>query len=188
MAVPRASVPLLGGQLRRTSTRLVVLLDGRDRRQRTRLVFLLLAGVAASALACGRKTNPKPPELVAPRPVGELALSSTAEGVALRWSRPTEYVDGSSMEDLGGFVIERSRYNSPFRELARVPVTDRGRFQKRKRFEYVDRSVMEGASYHYRVVAFTTDGYYSADSGAATITWSPPGPSPTPRESPAAAH
>jgi len=147
-----------------------------------RLAFLL---VVLAACACGRKTDPRPPELVAPRPIGELSLTTLGEGVALRWTRPTEYVDGSTMEDLGGFVIERSRENQRFNEHGRVEVTDRGRFQKVKRFDYLDRAVMSGATYHYRIVAFTTDGYYSAASGVATITWSPPSPSPAPSRAPA---
>ncbi len=136
--------------------------------------------------ACGRKTEVKPPEFVAPRMVTEVALTTRPDGVAVSWTRPTEYVDGTTMEDLAGFVIERSRHNEPFRELTRVAVTDRGRFQKAKRFEYVDTAVMDGAVYHYRVVAFTTDGYYSAPSGAATIQWEPPSPSASAGATPAA--
>ena len=89
------------------------------------------------------------------------------------------------MEDLAGFVVERSRNNEPFTELARIPVTDRGRFQKAKRFEYVDRAVMPEGTYHYRIVAFTSDEYYSAPSGAATLTLSPLPASPSPVASPA---
>jgi hypothetical protein len=118
---------------------------------------------------------PKPPQLVAPRAVQELSLATQSGGILVRWSRPTEYVDGTSMEDLGGFVVERNRYNSSFEEIARVPVTDRGRFQKAKRFDYLDTQLLPGATYHYRIVAYTTDNYYSSPSGAAEITWSPPG-------------
>jgi hypothetical protein len=82
--------------------------------------------------------------------------------------------------------VQRSRNNEPFEERARVPVTDRGRFQKAARFDYTDQVVMEGTTYHYRVVAFTTDGYYGAPSGAATITWERPHPSPSPGATPAA--
>ena len=142
--------------------------------------------VVLAVCACGRKTDVRPPELVAPRPVAELALTTLAEGVELRWARPTAYVDGSRMEDLAGFVVERSKESEPFDELGRLAVGDRGRFQKVKRFEYLDRTVVPGATYHYRIVAFTADGYYSAASGAGTITWSPP-PRPAPSGSPAGA-
>jgi len=131
-------------------------------------------------LACGRKTDPRPPELVAPQPASKLSLTTGPDAITLGWSRPTSYVDGSSMEDLAGFVVERSGANSTFVEIGRVPVTDRGRFQKAKRFEYVDGTVDPDAVYHYRIVAFTSDGYYSAPSGAVSVTWQPaPLPSPT---------
>ncbi|MBI3769225.1 MAG: hypothetical protein HY271_12160 [Deltaproteobacteria bacterium] len=145
----------------------------------------LLVAAALALAACARKTEVKPPQLVAPHVVGEVSLTTLVDGVAVRWARPTKYVDGTEMEDLGGFVVDRSRNNESFEELARVPVTDRGRFQKTTRFEHVDHAVMEGTTYHYRIVAFTTDGYYSAPSGAATITWEPPHPSPSPGATPA---
>ncbi len=134
--------------------------------------------VTLAALACGRKTMPKPPQYVAPQPVQELSLATQSGGILVRWSRPTEYVDGTHMEDLAGFVVERNRYNSKFEELGRVPVTDQGRFQKAKRFDYVDTQLLPGATYHYRIVAFTKDGYYSAPSDAAEIEWHPPGSTP----------
>ena len=136
--------------------------------------------LALLAPACGRKTMPKPPQYVAPKTVAELSLTTQSSGILVRWSRPTEYADGTTMEDLGGFVVERNRYNSKFEEIARVPVTDRGRFQKAKRFDYLDTQLLPGATYHYRIVAFTTDNYFSSPSDAAEITWNPPGTSPAP--------
>lgn len=146
-------------------------------------VLVVLALVLA---ACARKTDVKPPQMVAPHMVTEVSLTTLPDGVAVRWSRPTKYVDGTTMEDLGGFVVERSRNNEPFEERGRVLVTDRGRFQKAARFDYADTAVTDGTTYHYRIVAFTTDGYYSAPSGAATITWEPPHSSPSPGAAPAA--
>ena len=133
-----------------------------------------------TAGGCGRKTAPKPPQLVAPRPVTAVALSAQPTGVEVSWDRSTDYVDGSRMTDLGGFLVERQEFGPEFREIARVEVTDRGRFRQQKRFEYLDEDMMPGTTYHYRVVAFTLDGYYSASSGVATITWSPPETAPPP--------
>ncbi len=147
-------------------------------RRATRVALLTLATLTLAA--CGRKTDVKPPQFVAPRTVTEVSLTTQADGIDVGWSRPTEYVDGSTMEDLAGFVVERSRNNEAFRELARVTVTDRGRFQKAKRFEYLDKALTEDTTYHYRVVAYTTDGYYGTPSGAATLTWERPRPSPSP--------
>ena len=141
----------------------------------TKRALLIGLGLALAALvpACGRKTMPKPPQLVAPKAVKELSLATQSTGILVRWSRPSEYVDGTTMEDLGGFVVERNRYNSPFEEVARIPITDQGRFQKVKRFDYLDTQLLPGATYHYRIVAFTTDRYFSSPSDAAEITWNP---------------
>ncbi|HEY2387956.1 MAG TPA: fibronectin type III domain-containing protein [Candidatus Binatia bacterium] len=159
------------------------------RRGGRRTLRLVVAACALlGPLGCGRKTDVKPPQLVAPHTVTEVSLTTRPEGIEVGWSRPTEYADGTTMEDLSGFVIERSRNNEAFRELARVPVTDRGRFQKAKRFEYVDKALTEGTTYHYRVVAFTTDGYYGAPSGAATLTWDGPHPASSPGAAVAPTH
>jgi hypothetical protein len=148
------------------------------------LGMLALVACTAPCAGCGRKTDVKPPQLVAPHTVTEVSLTTLDDGVSVKWTRPTKYVDGTNMEDLGGFVVERSRNNEQFEELTRVPVTDRGRFQKVNRFDYADKQMLRGTTYHYRIVAFTTDGYYSAPSGAATITWDPQ-PSPSPSTTPA---
>jgi hypothetical protein len=149
----------------------------------TRRASLLLAA-ALLTLACGRKTDVRPPEDVAPKAVNRLALNSAADGVVVSWARPTETIDGGALDDLAGFVVSRSTGNDTFAEIGRVAVTDRGRFQKVKRFELRDGNVAGGGVYHYSVVAFTTDGYYSAPSGVATITWWPPVATPTPQPTP----
>ncbi len=141
----------------------------------------LLVGLAtmATVAGCGRKTLPRPPALVAPQPVTSVALSERPTGVEIGWDRSTKYADGSRMTDLGGFIVERQSFSTEFHEIARVPITDRGRFRQARRFEHLDEDVTPGMMYHYRVVAFTLDGYYSAPSGAAAITWSPPDTAPT---------
>ena len=149
-------------------------------------VALLMGLVTAATVAgCGRKTVPRPPAMVAPQAVTSVALTVRPTGVEIGWDRSTKYVDGSRMTDLGGFLVERQSFSTEFHEIARVPVTDRGRFRQAPRFEHLDEDVTPGMTYHYRVVAFTLDGYYSAPSGAAAITWSPADTAPaaaTPHE------
>jgi hypothetical protein len=152
--------------------------------RRAALIGFACFVLALAGPSCGRKTMPKPPQLVAPKPVQELSLATQSGGILVRWSRPTEYVDGTTMKDLGGFVVERNRYNSPFEEIARVPVTDAGRFQQAKRFDYLDTQLLAGAVYHYRIVTFTTDRYYSVPSDAAEITWEPAATAPAPAAEP----
>jgi hypothetical protein len=126
--------------------------------------------------ACGRKTAVRPPELVAPEPIVDLAAEVQNTGVRLRWSRPQKYVDGSDMDDLGGFVVLRATQTGQgnaesFTQVATVPVEDRDRFRKAKKFSYTDEQLAIGTRYRYRVQAFTLDGYYSSPSNTAELAW-----------------
>src|SRR5262249_55022205 len=65
----------------------------------------LLPGALLSLSACGRKTPVRPPELVAPEPTNDLALEIEKNGIKLSWGRTDKTVDGSELDDLGGFVV-----------------------------------------------------------------------------------
>ncbi|MEW6296691.1 MAG: fibronectin type III domain-containing protein [Thermodesulfobacteriota bacterium] len=126
--------------------------------------------------ACGRKTPVRPPELVAPEPVRNLTLAVEDNKIQLRWERPQRYMDGSEMDDLGGFVVLRAAQNgqgpaTPFTQIAVVPVEDRDRFRQARRFSYTDEQLTPGTLYRYRVQAFTLDGYYSRPSNTVELVW-----------------
>ena len=126
--------------------------------------------------ACGRKTAVRPPELVAPEPVDDLTLAVEGKGVKLLWGRPQKYVDGSDMDDLGGFVVLRATHNGQgeadsFTQVATVTVDDRDRFRKAKKFSYTDEQLTAGTLYRYRVQVFTLDGYYSSPSNTVELVW-----------------
>jgi len=140
---------------------------GRRRTSGRRIAIALLA--LATFAHCGRKTDVKPPELVAPEVVEDVQAHNGDKGIRLTWRRPTQYVDGSTMTDLGGFRIERSRDGEPFTLLAEVPVTDRERFRKTRRFRIVDTDVESKHEYRYRVRAFTLDGHTSRASNLAGL-------------------
>ena len=136
-----------------------------------------LAALLALTLACGQKGPPVPPQLVRPEPVSELGAMATPEGVRLTWGRPDHYTSGKSMKDLGGFTIERAPGDQgQFVRVGTVEVTDRTRFRKEHRFEWVDGTATAGTRYRYRVVAFTLDGYKSAPAGPVSVQYGkPPG-------------
>lgn len=147
-----------------------------------RLVLCFLLSVSISIFfasvfaACGRKTPVRPPELVAPEPIGDLTLEAADKGIRLHWGRPQKYVDGSNMDDLGGFVVLRATQNGQgkagaFSQVATIPVEDRDRFRKAKRFSYTDEQPTAGTLYRYRVQAFTLDGYYSSPSNTVELVW-----------------
>ena len=126
--------------------------------------------VCCGALSCGLKTPPRSPADVAPHVIGDLAATSTTEGIQLTWGRPTTYADGSRMSDLGGFVIERADDPAaPFQQVLILEVTDRDRFRQIKHFHQLDRDTTVGAQYRYRVVSFTLDRYFSSPSNVVTV-------------------
>ena len=128
--------------------------------------------------ACGHKTPVRPPEWVAPEAIGDLALDvdSKKNVVVLKWGRPQEYVDGSNMDDLGGFVVLRATEEGQgkdggFTQVATIAVTDRDRFRKAKKFSYTDTQLTAGVLYRYRVRAVTLDGYSSGISNTVELVW-----------------
>ena len=138
-------------------------------RQTRHAAVAVLVLCLAAACGCGRKTAPRPPEMVAPEVVGKLEGGNTKDGILLHWERPTRYADGSRMLDLGGFRIERSTASGEFEVLSIREVTDRDRFRPIRSFRYLDGAVAEGEVYRYRVLSFTTDGYFSSPSRVVEI-------------------
>jgi len=131
--------------------------------------LVLAALLVLGTVQCGHKGVLRAPEDCAPKTIGDLSASNVPEGIRLTWSRPKGYVDGSRMEDLGAFVIERSIGPGPFERLSTVAVTDRDRFRKETRFRHLDPAVSPGGRYSYRVVSFTVDEYASAPSNIVSI-------------------
>lgn len=133
--------------------------------------FALAAALALGA--CGLKADPRPAAFVRPEPIVDLQGEITDKGIRLEWSRPDSTVDGQKMNDLGGFLVFRGLSGSLAEEIARVPVVDRERFRREKKFDYLDESAEKGKSYYYRIVAHTTDDYYSAPSNQVSVTLEP---------------
>jgi hypothetical protein len=142
----------------------------------TVLSFLgVLGGMMIFVSGCGHKTLVRPPSLVAPEPIGDLALKIKDHGVTLNWTRPQRYMDGSEMDDLGGFVVLRAtRYGDvaqAFSRIALIPVEDRDRFRQAKKFNYTDEPLSAGILYRYRVRAVTLDGYLGNLSNTVELVW-----------------
>ncbi|MGH7928387.1 MAG: hypothetical protein ACREQV_11385, partial [Candidatus Binatia bacterium] len=116
-------------------------------------LFMLLV-VAFWGGACGRKGDPRAPELATPKVIQNLSARSGAEGVTLTWSRPTEYIDGKELKDLASFVIFRKELSPscldcsvPYRQLTTVFVEDHEKFIKQKQYRFVDQEVRPQAVY-----------------------------------------
>ena len=135
-------------------------------------VVLLAAGVAVCA--CGHKSRPIAPELVRPDAPDQLTAIATPDGVLLGWLRPLRYSGGQRMDDLRGFVIERSTGTGGFARVGRLDLEDQTRFRKERHLEWTDADVRPGERYLYRVTAETLDGYRSAPAGPVAVQYGPP--------------
>ena len=131
-------------------------------------------------LGCGKKGDPRAPELATPKVIENLRASLVPTGVALTWSRPTEYVDGSALKDLVGFVIFRKEISPtcidcpvPYRTLTTLDIEDREKFVKQKQFRYVDEETQSNMTYRYRVSSQLKDGSLSEPSNEVEITRGP---------------
>jgi hypothetical protein len=118
--------------------------------------------VLAAAIGCGRKGSPRPPQWVVPNSPEPVLVEDTDRGVRILWKRPRAYADGSSLDDLGSFEIERAcEPDTTFRTIGVVRLLDRDRFRKEREFSVIDLDVPKDAPCRYRVVAVTIDEYRS---------------------------
>ncbi|MPZ77357.1 MAG: hypothetical protein GEU77_12625 [Deltaproteobacteria bacterium] len=143
---------------------------------------LLVLGcvIALLATGCGKKGEPRAPELAMPQTIKNLTAKADPAGVVLTWRRPTEYVDGKDITDLTGFVIFRKDLSPtcpecpvPYRPLATVNVEDREKFVKQKQYRFIDENVQPQSIYRYRVSSQLKDGSLSEPSNEVEITRGP---------------
>jgi hypothetical protein len=133
------------------------------------LILLLFIG-------CGKKGEPRAPELAMPQLIKNLTAKPDRTGIVLTWSRPTEYVDGRSLTDLTGFVIFRKDLSPtcpecpvPYRPLTTVNVEDREKFVKQKQYRFIDENAQAQMIYRYRVSSQLKDGSVSNPSNEVEV-------------------
>ena len=143
--------------------------------------FLVFASlILLLSIGCGKKGEPRAPELAMPQLIKNLTAKPDRTGVVLTWSRPTEYVDGRSLTDLTGFVIFRKDLSPtcpecpvPYRPLAAVNVEDREKFVKQKQYRFIDENAQAQMIYRYRVSSQLKDGSLSNPSNEVEATRGP---------------
>ncbi len=151
----------------------------RDRRLVSRIGVLL--GIAVISLsACGKKGDPRAPELAVPETIKDLKVQAEGRGIALTWSRPARYVDGKDLRDLAGFVIFRKELSKtcpecpvPYRERTTVNVEDQEKFIKKRQFRFVDQELTPQTIYRYRVFSRLMDESLSDPSNEVEVAWRP---------------
>ena len=141
-------------------------------------IFLWVAVFLVSA--CGKKGDPRAPELAQVETIRDLKGEVGRRGIVLTWSRPTHSVDGKRLRDLAGFVIFRKDISGdcpecpvPFRERATLLVEDQEKFIKKRKFRFVDQEMTPRTTYRYRVFSRLLDGSLSIPSNVAVAAWRP---------------
>jgi hypothetical protein len=129
-----------------------------------------------AVFACGKKGDPRAPELATPETIRNLTVRQDPTGVALTWSRPARYVDGQEIKDLAGFIIFRKDISPacvdcpvPYRQLTIVNVEDQDKFIKQKQYRFIDEQVQAKTTYRYRVSSQLKDGSLSGPSNEVEI-------------------
>ncbi len=142
-------------------------------------VCILFSALMLSS-ACGKKGDPRAPELATPETIRNLRAAAGTGGVVLTWGRPTRYVDGKELRDLAGFVIFRKELSKtcpdcavPYRQLTAVSIEDQEKFVKKKQFRFVDEELTPQTVYRYRVFSQLTDGSLSEPSNEVEVPWGP---------------
>lgn len=120
---------------------------------------------------CGKKGDPRAPELAMPETIRDLRGEAAPGGIVLTWTRPLRYVDGNELRDLAGFVVFRKEISGacpdcpvPYRERTTVSVEDQQKFIKTRRFRFVDQELAPQTTYRYRVFSQLLDGSLSEPS------------------------
>jgi hypothetical protein len=143
-------------------------------------LMLAAALVAVLTPACGKKGDPRAPELATPEPISNLTARQEPAGISLTWSRPASYVGGGEVKDLASFVIFRKDISpscvgcpAPYRPLITVNVEDRQKFAKQNRYRFIDEQVQAETIYRYRVSSQLLDGSLSAPSNEVEVIRAP---------------
>lgn len=139
-------------------------------------VAVLALMLTVLSVGCGKKGDPRAPELASPQVINNLSAKAAPNGAVLTWSRPTHYVDGREIKDLASFVIYRKQIPQacpdcvvPYRPVTTVFVEDRERFVKQKQYRYVDEEAQPAAVYRYRVSSQLSDGTLSEPSNEVEV-------------------
>jgi hypothetical protein len=129
---------------------------------------------------CGKKADPRAPELASPERITNLRAQAAPDGVSLTWTRPEQSVDGRTIRDLASFVIFRKELSPscldcpvPYRQLTTVLVEDREKFVKVRQYRYIDASTQPKTVYRYRVSSQLFDGTLSEPSNEIEIARGP---------------
>ncbi len=138
-----------------------------------------------SVLSCGKKNPPVPPKLRVPKAIEDLSYYFDDGILVLKWSIPRENTDGSKLEDLEGFLVQRRHIHFSERDCASCGPSfktvadihmDHPKDAKiiGKIVEFIDRDTLYKHQYIYRVFSYNTHGEVSGSSNILKLNWDIP--------------
>ncbi len=125
---------------------------------------ILIAFFICTLAACGKRGSPLPPENLSPASVRDFRADGVLNGVRVSWIPPSIKVAGEVLDDLDGFVLRRASVSKGrrgrFQIIARIRYeTQKGKAGLGERLQYVDRDIVPGERYDYRLQAYNKRGY-----------------------------
>lgn len=129
-----------------------------------RIIFII--ALVSLVSACGRRSDPKPPEVTAPKPVRFLTAKGDVNAVSLSWQAPEENAHGDPLIDLAGFVIHRAEFDEDktprYKKIGEVEIernaeTDAPNYTAKTIFNFRDTNVTPGVRYQYLIAPINDD-------------------------------
>ncbi|MBW1992347.1 MAG: fibronectin type III domain-containing protein [Deltaproteobacteria bacterium] len=155
--------------------------EGRERCSLALPHLLTLILFFCFLVACGKKMEPLPPEAVLPAAVKEFRLVQEGEGLLLSWRFPRENQLGQPLAQLSGFYVERCELKGvapatgcllDFVQIADIDLEyPRQAVIKGETVYYLDRDLLPGRRYYYRVAAYDPSRYPGAWSRVLSHAW-----------------
>ena len=136
--------------------------------------------VGCLVASCGVKAPPLPPEFVVPKKIDDLKVKKEDGGVLLKWTKPKENTDDSTLDDLLGFRVFRKDIpdedidcppcSGEFEEIYDFTLVAPGRANIKGDTIYLeDLSLSSGITYIYMVVSRNSGGFYSDPSNTIEV-------------------
>ena len=140
-----------------------------------RICSPLTVGLAAFALpylaSCGVKAPPQPRGLVVPAPIVDVAVTPVPEGLRITFTLPSESLDGSPLEEIGGYrILREGPEGKDVRQEIRFSVSEM-RQRVGRSMSFLDVPPEQAGIYRYCVVPFDIYGSHPTKRHAVEFCW-----------------
>ena len=142
---------------------------------RSRVCWVLAFGIGAAAFSlfasCGIKAPPQPRELVVPAPVDDVAVAIVPDGLEVTFTLPSQSLDGSPLEAIGGYRILREAPDGKnVREDVRFSVSEMKQ-RVGKRVAFLDDPPEQAGTYRYCVIPVDVYGSHPSRRQMGDLCW-----------------